>query len=90
MPDNGQVERTNRTLKNATVRHYYYESHDQLRVHLGNFLAAYNSARRLKTLRGLTSYEYICKTWAAASVHHWPDTPHFGTEYLGLEALTHR
>ena len=25
---------------------------------------AYNFARRLKTLLGLTPYEYICKTWS--------------------------
>ena len=60
---NGQVERMNRTLKDATVRRYYYDTHDQLRGHLGDFLAAYNFARRLKTLRGLTPYEYICKIW---------------------------
>jgi hypothetical protein len=54
MPDNGQVERMNRTLKDATVRRYYYDTHDQLRGHLGDFLAGYNFARRLKTLRGLT------------------------------------
>src|SRR3712207_3054117 len=47
---NGQVERMNRTLKDATVRRYYYDTHDQLRGHLGDFLAAYNFARRLKTL----------------------------------------
>ena len=61
---NGQVERMNRTIKDATVRRYYYDSHDQLRHHLQLFLDAYNHARRLKTLRGLTPYEYICKTWA--------------------------
>jgi transposase InsO family protein len=60
---NGQAERMNRTLKDATVRRYYYDTHDQLRGHLGDFLAAYNFARRLKTLRGLTPYEYICKIW---------------------------
>jgi transposase InsO family protein len=60
---NGQVERMNRTLKDATVRRDYYESHDQLRAHLQLFLDAYNYARRLKTLRGLTPYEFICKTW---------------------------
>ena len=42
----------NRTLKDATVIRYYYESHDQLREHLAAFLAAYNFAKRLKTLRG--------------------------------------
>lgn len=60
---NGQVERMSRTIKDATVRRYYYDSHDQLRHHLQLFLDAYNHARRLKTLRGLTPYEYIGKTW---------------------------
>ena len=60
---NGQVERMNRTLKEATVRRYHYETHDQLREHLETFLAAYNFAKRLKTLRGLTPYEFICKCW---------------------------
>jgi transposase InsO family protein len=60
---NGQVERMNRTLKEATVRRYHYDTHDQLREHLETFLAAYNFAKRLKTLRGLTPYEYICKCW---------------------------
>ena len=60
---NGQVERMNRTLKEATVRRYHYDSHDQLREHLKTFLAAYNFAKRLKTLNGLTPYEHICKVW---------------------------
>jgi transposase InsO family protein len=60
---NGQVERMNRTLKDATVKRYHYESHDQLRAHLALFVDAYNHARRLKTLRGLTPYEFICQAW---------------------------
>jgi len=51
----------NRTLKEATVQRYYYESHEQLRAHLADFLAAYNFAKRLKTLRGLTPHESVCK-----------------------------
>lgn len=62
---NGQVERMNRTIKDATVRRYHYDSHDQLGGHLEGFLAAYNFARRLKTLGGLTPYEFICKTWTS-------------------------
>ena len=58
---NGQVERMNRTIKDATVKRDHYDSHDQLRCHLADFLDAYNFARRLKTLSGLTPYEYICK-----------------------------
>ncbi len=60
---NGQVERMNRTIKDATVKRFYYDSHDQLRRHLSDFIDAYNFARRLKTLKGLTPYEYICKIW---------------------------
>ena len=41
----------NRTIKDATVKRYFYETHDQLRAHLQNFVDAYNFARRLKTLR---------------------------------------
>jgi transposase InsO family protein len=60
---NGQVERMNRNIKEATVRRYYYESHERLRAHLLTFLDAYNYARRLKTLNGLTPFEFICKAW---------------------------
>jgi len=62
---NGQVERMNRTLKEATVKRYYYETHEKLRTHLAAFISAYNFARRLKTLKGLTPYEYICKIWTS-------------------------
>ena len=61
---NGQVERMNRTIKDATVRRFHYDDHEQLRRHLGDFVDAYNFARRLKTLRGLTPYEFVCKCWA--------------------------
>ena len=55
---NGQVERMNRTLKEATVRRYHYDSHHQLRQHIQTFLDADNliayaflQYRRLKTAR---------------------------------------
>jgi len=62
---NGQVERMNRTIKEATVKRYHYDGHDDLRAHLESFVAAYNFARRLKTLKGLTPYEFICKRWTS-------------------------
>ena len=55
----------NRTIKEATVQRFYYASHQQLRQHLATFVAAYNFARRLKTLKGFTPFEYICKSWAS-------------------------
>jgi len=76
---NGQVERMNRTLKDATVRRYHYESHRQLDGHLAAFLGAYNFAKRLKTLRGLTPYEFICKTWADEPNRFKRDPTHLTT-----------
>ena len=49
----------NRTIKEATVKRFHYESHLQLEKHL----SAYNFGRRLKSLRGLTPFEYIGKIW---------------------------
>ena len=76
---NGQIERTNRTIKEATIRRYPCDSHAQRRAHLADVLPACNFARRLKTLRGLTPDEAICKAWAAEParfhnnpLHHMP------------------
>src|SRR6266851_2708497 len=60
---NGQVEHMNRTLKDATVKRFYYQTHQQLKEHLQTFLMAYNFAKRLKTLKGLTPYQFICQQW---------------------------
>jgi len=57
IPDNGQVERLNRTLKDATVRRYRYGSHGELRTHLRLLLGAYDHVRTHKTLRGLIPCE---------------------------------
>ena len=60
---NGQVERTNRTIKDATVKRHRHDTHDQLRAHLQLFVGACNHAQRLKTLRGFTPAECIHQTW---------------------------
>lgn len=60
---NGQVERMNRTLKEATIKRYHYNSHEELKKHLYAFLNTYNFAKRLKALKGLTPYEFIIKSW---------------------------
>lgn len=60
---NGQVERMNRTVKEATIKRFHYETSAQLNAHLQTFLVAYNYAKRLKRLKGLTPYEFICTEW---------------------------
>ena len=53
----------NRILKQATVSRCLYETHEQLIAHLDDFVTAYDFGHRLKSLRGLTPYEFICKCW---------------------------
>ena len=60
---NGQVERFNRTSKEATVQRDHYESTAQLNEYLQAFLLAYNHANRLKRLQGLTPHEFVCAQW---------------------------
>lgn len=64
-PTNGQVERMNRTIKEATVKRFHYDSHDQLRTLFTDLTAADNFDRRHKTLGGLTPYEYVCNIWTS-------------------------
>jgi transposase InsO family protein len=56
-----RADLVNRRATNG--KRYHYDSHKQLESHLADFVSAYNFARRLKTLNGLTPYEYICKIW---------------------------
>ncbi len=72
---NGQVERMNRTIKEATVQRYYYDSHAQLTQHLDGFVDDYNFGRRLKTLKGLTPYEFICRLDFSARTIHSQSAP---------------
>lgn len=66
----------NRTLKEATVRRYYYATQQLLEAHISAYLGAYNFAKRLKTLNGLTPYEAICKEWTAEPQRFLRDPTH--------------
>jgi transposase InsO family protein len=81
---NGQVERMNRTIKEATVKRFFYDTHEQVKAHLSDFIAAYNFARQLKTLRGLTPYEAIYKLWTHDPNRFTlnPNPPNAGTKHL--------
>lgn len=64
---NGQAERMNRTIKDATVKVFHYPDLESLKAHILAFVAAYNFAKHLKALRWKTPYEAIC--------HHWTKDP---------------
>ena len=75
-PNGGQVERMNRTIKEATVKRFHYDDHSQLRRHLADFIDAYNFGCRLKTLRGLTPYEFIVRCWTSEPERFTLDPTH--------------
>ena len=60
---NGQAERMNRTLKEATVKSFHYETLASLTAHLQTFVVAYNFAKHLKALRWKTPFQIICEAW---------------------------
>ena len=47
---NGQAERMNRTIKDATIKTYHYDDLDNLKAHVTAFVTAYNFAKHLKAL----------------------------------------
>ena len=60
---NGRVERMDRAIKKAPVKRVHYQPTQELNGHLQAFLLAYNHAKRLKTLRGLTPHAFGCAQW---------------------------
>ncbi len=60
---NGQAERMNRTIKDATVKVYHYDDLESLKAHVLAFVTAYNFAKHLKALRWRTPYQVICEAW---------------------------
>ena len=60
---NGQAERMNRTIKEATVKAFHYPDLESLRAHVLAFVCAFNFAMRLKSLRWKTPYQTIVDAW---------------------------
>ena len=58
---NGQVERINRTIKDATTKTYHYDSINQFEKHLQEFILVYNFAKRLKSLKFKTPFEFLAE-----------------------------
>ncbi len=56
---NGLVERMNRTIKDATVKVYFYETLDALKKHLMLWLLMYNHGKKLKSLTYKYPYDII-------------------------------
>ena len=73
---NGQAERMNRTIKDATVKVFHYEDLESLKAHVLAFVTAYNFAKHLKALRWRTPYQAICNAWTNDSAAFKINPPH--------------
>ena len=60
---NGQAERMNRTVKDATVKVFHYPDLEALKAHVLTFVAAYNFAKHLKRLRWRTPFQAVLDAW---------------------------
>jgi len=67
------------------VYRYFYETHAQLRHHLDAFIQAFNFAKRLKTLKRRSPYEFICDSW-----HKNPENFHTEPHHLTTEPNNYR
>ena len=84
---NGQVAWMNRTIKEGTVKRYQYETHDELRQRLGDFVAAHNFDRRLKTQGPDTLRSHLQSVASQAqAIHVRSDPPNPGANYLAVES----
>jgi transposase InsO family protein len=79
---NGQAERMNRTVKEATIKAFHYPDLEALQAHVLAFVTAYNFAKHLKALRWRTPFQAICDAWKAdpstfkVDPHHLIPGPH--------------
>src|ERR671912_219036 len=79
---NGQAERMNRTVKEATIKASHSPGLEALKAHALAFVTACNFAKHLKALRWRTPFQAICDAWQAdASAfkidpHHLIPGPH--------------
>ena len=58
---NGQVEITNKIIKQATTKKYHYANFEELKQHLMTFLLYYNYQRPLKSLKLKIPWELVQK-----------------------------
>ena len=61
---NGQAERMDRSVKEATVQAFHDETLEGLTAHVLAFVTAYNLAQHLKALRWRTRFQANCDAWA--------------------------
>jgi transposase-like protein len=81
---NGQVEITNKMIKNHTTKIYHYETIGQLKIHLMAFLLYYNIQKKLKSLKFVSPYDKIIQ-WFQTNPEIFNQNPNH--KKMGLNTL---
>ena len=56
---NGQVERMNKTLKDATIKMFEYDTVEQFKVNMHDFLNYYNCSKKLKAIGRKSPFTFL-------------------------------
>lgn len=56
---NGQVERMNKTIKDATIKMFQYQSIHQFKTNLQDFLTFYNYSKKLSALKRKSPFDFL-------------------------------
>ena len=83
---NGQVERMNRTIKEATVKRYHYDSHEQLEAHLADFIRRLQFRPTPEDPQGSHTLRIHLQNLdkRAQTIHPQSDPSNAGTKHLNL------
>src|SRR5919106_2578427 len=79
---NGQAERMNRTVKQATIKAFHHPDLEALKAHVLAFVTAYDFAKHLKALRWRTPFQAVLDAWTKdpsifrIDPHHLIPGPH--------------
>ena len=73
---NGQVEITNKIIKQATTKRFHYDSFKQLKGHLMTFMLYYNHQRALKSLKFKTPWELVTQCYTDDPQYFKENTDH--------------
>ena len=80
---NGQAERMNRTIKDATVKVYHYDDLGSLKAHVLAFVTAYNFAKQGPAMANALSGHLRGLDQRPVNLQDQPAPPHSGTTHLG-------
>ncbi len=72
---NGLVERMNRTIKDATVKIYFYETNKQLKEHMMAWLLMYNYQKKLKAIDFKSPYDIVLEEYKN-NMNNFKENPH--------------